>query len=89
MARRRTFADHVARLAMDWSCRRSPRLGLAFVTFGIGFLLAPVSFGLSVVALRRFPRPRGPLPWLGLVANVALLIIGSYIGVLVILGLLD
>jgi hypothetical protein len=47
---------------------------VAVITFGLGFLLAPASLALSIVSLRRLPRPRGWLPWAGVVANVALLI---------------
>jgi hypothetical protein len=61
---------------------------LAVVTLGIGLLLAPVSFGVSVLALRRLPRPRGPLPWLGLLANAVLLMIPSYIGLIAVLRFL-
>jgi hypothetical protein len=46
----------------------------AVATFGFGFLLAPASLALSVIALRRLPQPRGWLPWLGLAANVVLLV---------------
>jgi hypothetical protein len=46
----------------------------AVLTFGLGFLLAPASFALSVVAVRRVPRPRGWLPWLGVAANATLTI---------------
>jgi hypothetical protein len=47
---------------------------VAVVTFGPGLLLAPASLALSIVALRRLPRPRGWLPWAGVAANAALLI---------------
>ena len=47
---------------------------LAVPTFGLGFLLAPASLALSVIALRRIPRPRGWLPWVGVVANAMLVI---------------
>jgi hypothetical protein len=46
----------------------------AILTFGLGFLLAPGGVALSVIALRRLPRPRGWLPWLGLAANAVQLI---------------
>lgn len=46
----------------------------AILTFAVGFLLAPLSLALSVIALRRLPRPRGWLPWLGLAANAVQLI---------------
>ena len=47
---------------------------LAVLTFGVALVLAPASLGLSVVALRRLPQPRGWLPWVGVVANVLLLV---------------
>jgi hypothetical protein len=47
---------------------------VAVFTFGLEFLLAPASLALSVVAVRRVPRPRGWLPWIGVVANVTFLI---------------
>ena len=47
---------------------------LATFTFGLGFLLAPASLAISIIALRRLPPPRGWLPWLGLAVNVLLLI---------------
>jgi hypothetical protein len=47
---------------------------VAVVTFGLGFLLAPASVALSVAAVRRVPHPRGWLPWLGVAANVTLVI---------------
>ena len=46
----------------------------AVATFGLGFLLAPLSLAVSVAAVRRVPPPRGWLPWLGLAANLALLV---------------
>lgn len=46
----------------------------ASLTFGLGFVLAPASTALSVLAVRRLPRPHGWLPWLGLAANVLLLV---------------
>ena len=45
---------------------------VAVFTFGLGFLLSPASLVLSVVALRRLPRPRGWLPWLGVASNAPL-----------------
>jgi hypothetical protein len=47
---------------------------LAGLTFGLGLVLAPASFALSVYALRRVPLPRGLLPWIGIAANTALLV---------------
>jgi hypothetical protein len=47
---------------------------LGALTFGLGLLLAPASFALSVYALRRLPPPRGFLPWVGVAANVVLLV---------------
>jgi hypothetical protein len=46
----------------------------AVLTFGLGFLLAPASVAISVVALKRLPPPRGWAPWLGLAANLVLLV---------------
>jgi hypothetical protein len=47
---------------------------LAVFTFGLGFLLAPASLGLSILAVRRSPERKRWLPWLGVAANVTLLI---------------
>ena len=47
---------------------------IAVLTLGIGLLLAPASLALSVVAVRRLPPPRGVLVWLGVAANVLLVI---------------
>ena len=55
---------------------------LAIPTYGIALLLAPVSFTLSVVALRRLDRPRGPLPWLGFALNIVLSVLAGYVGLL-------
>jgi hypothetical protein len=47
---------------------------IAVFTFGLGLVLSPASLALSVIAVRRLPRPRGLRPWLGVVANAGLLI---------------
>ena len=47
---------------------------VAIFTFGLGFLLAPASLSVSIVALRRVPQPRDWLPWACLAANVTLLV---------------
>jgi 4-amino-4-deoxy-L-arabinose transferase-like glycosyltransferase len=47
---------------------------IAVLTLGLGFLLAPASLALSVLAVRRLRPPRGVLVWVGVAANVLLLI---------------
>jgi hypothetical protein len=44
-------------------------------TWGLGFVLAPASLALCIIGLLRSPRPRGWLPWIGVAANVVLLIV--------------
>lgn len=46
----------------------------AIFTLGLGFVLAPASLALSIIGLRRLPQPRGWLPWIGIAANIVLLI---------------
>jgi hypothetical protein len=46
----------------------------AVLTFGLGFLLAPLGLAVSVAAVKRVPRPRGWLPWLWVLVTAALLV---------------
>jgi hypothetical protein len=46
----------------------------AVLTFGLGFLLAPLGLAVTIAALRRVPGPRRWLPWLGVLVNAILLV---------------
>lgn len=45
---------------------------VAIGTLEFGFLLSPVALAVAAFAVRRVPRPRGVLVWIGLAVNAVL-----------------